>query len=326
MVRFSDPLHGLLGTSDGILGTTDGGTTWEKQLTGVVITKLWSYDETRAWALGADRALYRTTDGAHWTPIEPRPNPAIADLDVFSPDLLWAIGVSPTTAPAPAQQTGNVMRSDNGGATWNVVGTHPMWSVCFESRVNGVGADGKQIFRTTDAGRTWTRIATLSISDQGPWYPTLTCPAGATFRVQVTEPGAAMSHAPYLVFRTVDSGRSWLLEYREGYTLGGTTPRDTLALGGYPSLIGTIAGARNWIITCSPPAEAQRFLILDAIGTVQASETAPFTGCARNASFVDDRHGWVVATDYGPLSSGGPSRNVLMRTTDGGRTWSRLSP
>ena len=39
-----------------------------------------------------------------------------------------------------------------------------MWSVCFTSSLNGFGAEGKEIFRTTDAGRTWNAIATLAIS------------------------------------------------------------------------------------------------------------------------------------------------------------------
>src|SRR5205823_517164 len=198
----------------------------------------WSYDDTRAWAIDSANSLYRTTDGSHWTPVVPKPNPPIAELDVFSPEILFAIGLSPATAPAPSLRTGNVMRSDNGGVTWQVVGTHTMWSVCFDTPTDGIGAEAKQIFRTADGGRSWFVIATLAINDDGPyWYPTVACPNGTNVRLQVTEPNAAAGHAPYLVFRTNDAGRTWSLEFREVHTLGSTTPPNTPNLGTYPSML-----------------------------------------------------------------------------------------
>jgi photosystem II stability/assembly factor-like uncharacterized protein len=323
-VQFADPSRGWLGLEDGILGTTDGGASWDRQLTSPRVTKIWSYDATRAWALAADNTVYRTRDGAHWTAI-PSTNPPISEIDAFSPDLVWAIGVAPTSGPAPQPQIGNVLASTDGGFIWRPIGTHTMWSVCFSTALNGVGAEGKQIFRTNDAGRTWSLIATLTISDQGPWYPTLTCPAGTSFRVQVTEPYAALSHVPYLVFRTTDAGRTWVLEYREGYTLGTTTPV-TPSLGSYPSIIGMLPDSRTWIMTCSPPAEVQDFLIVDPAGAVAAKERAPFVACARSASFVDPQHGWAVATDYSTMAAKGTSQGIVMRTTDGARTWMRVYP
>ena len=324
-VRFTDAGHGWLGVEDGILGTADGGRTWSRQLAAARVVKIWAYDATRAWALAADNTVYRTQDGAHWTAI-PSTNPPISDIDPFSPTLLWAIGVAPTSGPQPAPQIGNVLVSYDGGSIWRPIGTHTMWSVCFSSRLDGVGAEGKQIFRTSDGGRTWIAIATLSIDDQGPWYPTLTCPAATSFRVQVTEPYAALSHAPYLVFRTTDSGRSWTLEYREGYTLGSATPRDTPGLGSYPSIFGMLPRGNTWLITCSPPTDTQDFVVLDPAGTVLAREKAPFTACARDATFVDDQRGWAIATEYRLTGTQLASQGVVMRTTDGARTWSRVYP
>ncbi|MDQ6859310.1 MAG: hypothetical protein M3Z65_09975, partial [Chloroflexota bacterium] len=233
-VRFIDARRGWVGAQDGILATADGGATWERQLTGASIRRIWTYDGTRAWALADDKTVYRTRDGAHWTAIPPT-NPPIAEIDAFSPDLLWAIGVGPVAGPAPVPQVGNVLFSNDGGFIWRPVGTHTMWSVCFDTPTDGIGAEAKQIFRTADGGRTWSPIATLAINDDGPyWYPTLGCPNGTNDRVQVTEPNAAASHVPYLVYRTNDAGRTWVLEFREGYTLGTTTPPNTPQLGTRP--------------------------------------------------------------------------------------------
>jgi photosystem II stability/assembly factor-like uncharacterized protein len=325
-VRFADATHGWLGLEDGILGTTDGGASWDRELTAGRVTRIWSYDATRAWALAADNTVYRTRDGAHWTAIPPT-TPPIAAIDPFGADVLWAIGVTPTTSVSgPLRQTGNVLASTDGGFIWRPVGTHTMWSVCFDSPLNGFGAEGNHIFRTVDAGRSWTAVATLTINDQGPWYPTLTCPTATSFRVQVTEPYAALSHVPYLVFRTTDAGRNWILEYREGYTLGTTTAPATPGLGSYPSIIGPLPDGDTWVMTCSPPAEVQGFLILDPAGGVVTQQKAPFVACARDATFVDPLHGWAVATDYSTTAVTGTSRGIVMRTTDGSRTWSRVYP
>jgi photosystem II stability/assembly factor-like uncharacterized protein len=311
-VRFIDPLRGWLGTDDGILGTKDGGATWDKQLTGASITKIWSYDDTRAWALDSANALYRTKDGAHWTPVVPTPNPPIMELDVFSADVLFAIGVSPATAPAPSVRTGNVMRSDDGGTTWQVMGTHTMWSVCFDTPTDGIGAEAKQVFRTGDGGRTWFPIATLPINDDGPyWYPTVACPNGTNVRLQVVEPNAAAGHAPYLVYRTTDAGRTWTLEFREGYTLGTTTPANTPQLGSFPSMFGAFAGGRTWFITCTPALDTQEFLMLGPTGETLARGPVPIPGCARSGQVIDQSH--VVAISGGTAS--------LLVTDNAGATW-----
>jgi photosystem II stability/assembly factor-like uncharacterized protein len=311
-VAFIDALRGWIGTEDGILGTKDGGATWDKQLTGASILKMWSYDDTRAWALDTKNALYRTRDGSHWTPVVPQPNPPIAEVDVFSPDLLFAIGLSPAPLPAPSLRTGNVMRSEDGGATWQTIGTHTMWSLCFDTPTYGIGAEAKQVFRTGDGGRTWFVVATLPINDDGPyWYPTVACPNGTNIRLQVTEPNAAAGHAAYLVYRTTDAARTWALEFREGYTLGTTTPPTTPALGTFPSMFGAFAGGRTWFITCAPALDTQEFLMLGPTGETLARGPVPIPGCARSGQVIDQAH--VIAI------SGGTG--AVLITDNAGASW-----
>ena len=317
-LRFVDRLHGWIGTDDGILGTADGGSTWERQLASGSITKIWAYDRTRAWALAGLSALYRTQDGRHWTSVAQLPFPLIIDLDVYSPDLVFAIGVAPAPdGPAPAARFGNVLRSEDGGGSWQTVGTHTMWSVCFDTPADGIGAEGKQVYRTADGGRTWLPLAVLAITDDGPWYPTLGCPSGTNDRVQVVGGYAALTHIPYLVFRTTDAGRTWNLEFREGYTLGTTTPPNTPQLGTRPSFFGAMAGGRTWFITCSPGAAALEFVLLGPTGDALARGAVPIPDCARSGQVIDQSN--VVAI------SGGPTPTVVL-TDDGGRTWRRIYP
>lgn len=324
-VGFADPAHGWIGVEDGILGTTDGGTSWDRQLTAGRVTHLWSFDPTHAWALAADNSLYRTTDGSHWFGVLGF-GAAFTEMHFVTPLAGWATTLTFSSPAPPRTSEGAVYRTTDGGQTWHAVNTRSISSVCFSSESAGLGAEGKQIFRTMDAGRTWTLLAELEITDAGPWYPGLVCADPTNARVQITEPGVALGNAPYLVFRSNDRGMTWALEYRQGYTLGTTTPPNTPDLGSYPSLFGTLAGSRTWIITCTPAANAQDFLIIDASGAVLTKQSAPFVSCAHDASFVDEQHGWVAATDYQLNGTTVASRGVVLRTTDGARTWSRVYP
>lgn len=321
-VRFVDRDHGWLGLSDGLLGTSDGGLTWTRQLSGKSIGHLWAYDASHAWALTTGSVLYRTDDGTNWQAAGQ--NDSFTEVQFITPEIGW--GVVPQTPPTPigrpVQLAASVLQTVDGGITWHTVSAQSIWSICFIDERNGWGADGKQIYKTTDAGRNWTRIVDLAINDEGPWYPTVRCADGMSARVQITEPKAALSHAPYLMFRTNDGGTRWLLEYREPYTLGTTTPWNTPQLGSYPSMFDTLANGSTWLVTCTPPIDRQDFLVLSRTGAELARGTVPFASCVVDATFVDARHGWII----GPEFRGDRTENVLSRTTDNAQTWTRVYP
>jgi photosystem II stability/assembly factor-like uncharacterized protein len=238
-------------------------------------------------------------------------------------EIGWSIQVQRLSAPAGQyRQVGVPFTSVDGGVSWRSIGDRSMTSVCFLDARNGWGADGKQIFKTADAGRTWSEVADLAITDNGPWYPTIRCADATNARVQITEPYAALSHAPYLMFRTNDGGKTWVLEYRESYTLGQTTPSDTPQLGSYPSRFETLRDGSTWVVTCTPPLDKQDFLVLSPTGAVRARAAVPFASCVNDASFVDAQHGWVVGPEYHPDET----ESVLIRTFDGGVSWERVYP
>lgn len=322
-LTFADRTHGWLGVEDGIFGTADGGSTWDRQLGAGRIAHLWSLDATHAWAVGADRSLYRTTDGTHWVGVLGF-TAAFSELHFLTPMQGWATVSTLSTTP-PLSSTGSVYATTDGGATWHAVNTRSITTACFFNATAGIGADGNQIFKTSDAGRSWLPIATLELDDQSPWFPSLVCASQMTMRVQATAARVGLGHAAYVVFRSVDGGATWTQEYREGYTLGLTEPR-VAGLGSYPSLLGTLPAKHTWVITCSPPAEVQDFLVLDAGGAVIARSKAPFVGCARDASFVDERYGWAIATAYQLDGTQLRAQGIVMRTEDGAQTWSRVYP
>ena len=327
-VRFADRTHGWIGVSDGILGTSDGGATWQRQLRSERIARIWSVDATHAWALAADNAIYRTQDGERWSGMPPT-TPPIINIDFISPLVGWAIAARPTALPGggtgPAT-TATLLATTDGGAVWRPTTSTPLYSVCFSSERTGLGAFGKTIYATADSGRTWVARATLRIGDAGPWFPQLICADEANARVQVTEPYAALSHAPYIVFSTTDAGATWKQEFVEGYTLGSVVGLPAAGLGTYPSLFGVLGDHSTWVVTCSPPADAQTFLILARDGTVVADRRVPFVACARDASFVDADRGWAIATSYALSGTALNATGIVVQTTDGARSWSIVYP
>src|SRR6185503_15387651 len=158
-------------------------------------------------------------------------------------------------------------------------------SVCFANERDGYGADGSQVLRTADGGQTWSVVFDVRHPGAGPWHPTVVCADGVrSARVQFTGTGAALGHAPYVVYRTADSGASWQLDFIEGYTLGS-----------YPSKLGSLGSGKTWFMTCSPPAEIQFYLVVDAAGATVAKGEVKTRGCSNDGQVTDERHAVAVS-------------------------------
>lgn len=313
-VRFADARRGWVGAAGGLYGTTDGGTTWYHQLSAGQIMWIRAADATHAWAQSLDGTFYRTIDGARWDAV-PATTPPIREVFFRGPLLGWAIaapnfpgGAPQSATPPPTPPV--LLKTDDGGLTWRPVGSRSVTSVCFTNDSLGYAGDGGQVLRTTDGGQSWSLAFDVGHPEAGPWSPTVICGDGMpAARVQFTGRGAALSHAPYVVYRTID-GASWQLEYLEGYTLGSVFASPSAPqLGSYPSILGSLGSDRWWFITCSPPVDVQSYLVVDTIGSTIARGEVKTRGCSNNAQVVDVRH--VVAV----------SGKSVIATEDGGATW-----
>src|SRR2546425_6274333 len=251
-VHFADAAHGWLGLEAGLLGTLDGGSTWSHEIASQQIARIWSFDPKTAWALAADDTVYRTNDGVQWSAIPPT-TPPITDIQFVSPLVGWAIAVPHGTDPAGfPNTTGTLLGSTDGGLVWRPVGTRSIRSVCFADAQKGWGAYGRHVFKTYDGGRTWTTVFDVPLPSED-WFPRLACDGMHSARLVLTGFGAALSHAPYVVYRTANAGSSWTLEFGEHYTLDQLIPRELPEFGSYPPAIGSLAHGETWLISCTPP-------------------------------------------------------------------------
>ena len=184
------------------------------------------------------------------------------------------------------------------GQHWSVVGTVPQHRADYQflSATVGVAASGSEIRRTTDAGRTWTKVfdCALKVQVQG-LMRAIRCEAAAFAFPTATE-GYALGNSPdarglYLL-HTGDAGLSWTVwlavpdvDGREGHVF--------------------FTDAQNGYVCTS---DGRLFGTADGGKTISGLAGA---GCPGKAPlrFADAEVGWTLRY------------NNLAYTTDGGQRW-----
>lgn len=160
---------GLAGGRYAVMGTTDAGRTWTKDLAGPSNgrgTYLHFFDAREGlFALvGAQPVLYRTGDGGRtWSSQVPLGGRAyVLSVSFVDPRHGWLL----VRAGSLVATTGDLYRTADGGGTWTGMGT-PTLASDQPFRVQFAGLDdgwldsanaGPYAYRSSDAGATWTRV------------------------------------------------------------------------------------------------------------------------------------------------------------------------
>ncbi len=306
-----------------LLHTTDGGVTWGGRLDacqgmpdGSTMTgQLYFTDAQHGWVKSSS-VLWRTTDGGQtWTKGQP------ANL----PDSLVRFIDANTGFGLRQRQTEpkdwELLRSDDAGDTWRVVGTlrQAIKDVAIDdggSRMWAVGEDGTTA-ASTDGGVSWTyawptaqSLAAVAFADQthgwaaGAGGAVLhTTDSGLTWATQNAGTAAAIDDLAVVDRRqawisgdelrlTRDGGAHWIPLPRipaaplAAIRMGSATTG--WAGGDDPSLLATVSTGRIW------------------------NEDAPAAGAVRAVDAIDAQHAWAL------------SATALQRTTDGGGLWSTI--
>lgn len=250
-IFFVDQNNGwVVGDSAKILHTSDGGNTWEKQVSkGRKVISLYSVcftDSQIGWAVGDDHEIIRTTNsGRSWTDVTPPLPQYILRLNsVFFINRQngWI-----------AHNRGNILYTKDGGNTWNgsVVGWElDLLSVYFIDEMKGwTIAKNNIVFYTIDGGITWNQQQINNIScdssssfndvifvdDRNGWISTSsknvnnaniyhTNNGGQEWFCQVSLSDTNLNSIHFInkntgwvignkIFHTRDGGSSWKLQY-----------------------------------------------------------------------------------------------------------------
>lgn len=274
--------------------TSDGGTTWLQQSSGVRcrLGAVQFLDNRHGWAVGGESLPYadatrgvvlRTRDGgASWTRIQNASLPLLTGVKFFDANSGIAFGVGSTARPA------GVYVTHDGGASWQPLPGDDagQWLAgdFLDPEAGAVAGTAGQY--ATLARRRVVRSPLATPSLRSFHAMRLTAPVG----------GWAVGDGG-LVMTTGDLGRSW--QSPPGDLPNGASDHfDIHALAVHESNV-WIAGSPGTRVFHSP----------DHGRTWQAFATNHFAPL-RALAFVDATHGWAV----GDLGS-------ILATNDGGRTW-----
>ena len=172
---FTDGQHGWAVGSGAIARTTDGGAVWTPQVTlpaGAIVTGVDISTPQSGWAVGYAPA------GAGWEPFVLRSGDAGSTWNDYDETGLTAAGALAGVEFVDAEHGwvwgyGGLWATADGGSTWTARPSAPaaLHDVQFIDADTGFVVAGWSTFgpasayRTSDAGRTWTRLGKLQYSD-----------------------------------------------------------------------------------------------------------------------------------------------------------------
>jgi len=349
-LTFVDGLHGWMtvptgGTTSEILATSNGGVSWNPQLSVPFwVGTLDFVDVDDGWALAGPSetpapeagGLLRTTDGGATWAAAGQPGQPLVCIDFVSP----AAGFGLTEA-------GGLVTTGDGGMTWSplsVGASLAVEAVCFGDPSQGWAVAGTTIgapvgiYGTADGGAAWNLEYTAPwLGSFAPASLAITCAGPAVWVMVPLGVGAGNEYTEYV--RTSDGGAQWTpspsptptgedVDDMDGPVaiVGGGTVLIASAGGPAPPVLETVAGGGS----ISAPI---RFPVPSGV---------PYEGdgdSAAGMSFVDPLHGWVLisawlgsdpaatadlAASQGTILTGGGGGflDALYATTDGGQTWS----
>jgi photosystem II stability/assembly factor-like uncharacterized protein len=315
-----------LAPSDAVIGgvggrlnhTSDGGTTWQPGTQAAAgffgnLYALQFIDSSRGWTAGSAGEILKTSDGGvAWEPQDSGTSQDLHDMKFVDAENGWAVG-----------DQGTIVHTTDGGATWTPQTsgfTDDLAGVTFADAQHGWAVGGTidlydalstgVIVNTTDGGQHWTKqttpVADAALSDVAFAGPQHGWAVGEIW-------GDAGTNAT-VILATIDGGATWTRQLTYYPPMTGNTSNGVLtsvacidaeravAVGSDDSgteIFRTVNGGARWTRLVQPVSWG----VLDLTDVV----------------FADATHGWAV----GPGLRTRERAHTVIKTTDGGRTWTK---
>lgn len=280
------------GYSGLILKTTDAGKTWIQKTSGVT-TNLWYIDFVSAdtgYIVGTGATVLKTTDaGETWV------NKSISGATASFSKVHF---VNPSTGYVGTSNStfGYLAKTTDFGNTWVKVASYPgtgtVYGLCFTDVNTGYVSDNTcTMYKTTDAGATWTSAGKLS--------------SGTLYEIRFADANnGAVCGSRGEVFVTTNAGAVWTKTqnpYNTSlYALGLQLPSKRLVAAGNSGVIST---STDWGATWT------------------MCSVSPTVQLMKRIHFVNPNTGYTV----GGSAVASDSLGEVLKTTNGGSTWTKLA-
>lgn len=267
------------GESGEIFKTTDGGTTWVKQNSGVTtaLRGIAFFDAQNGWAAGAFGAVLRTTDGGTTWKVD---RLAQASPDSYDPGVITPIDASNVYIGRPVGGNygyGGVFFSGDAGVSWRLVTPAPT-VITANGRLWAM--ENNLLKRSVDAGKSFSTVLEVK-PDAGFYYfdsMSFTARDDLSATLLTTQSRYDWTAQRYVnkvsVSATVDGGATWTVTDADGLAsygagvrlLSASTDGKTLNVVANASVpLRSIDGGRTW--TLGSVIDSQRYgLMITALG------------------------------------------------------------
>lgn len=259
------------GESGEIFKTTDGGTTWVRQNSGIsaAINGIRFFDANTGWATGAFGAMLRTTDGGN-TWLVAKVGDSYSNVDVSNITVVDAktlyVG---RLAGSYSSYNGTIFSSKDGGVTWQTQSTVPH-VVTSSGKAWSLQTGGNNVVRvSSDGGQSYTQALELKATPGSYYFENSSLVADGDLRAAVFTRSSSHDWTTYKYtyyenfYTTVDGGTTW--SKVELQNVGNPTgvqrlhsvsaDGKTLIATGNSGLLRSTDGGATWTPSTSPSSE-----------------------------------------------------------------------
>ena len=272
-IHFSDRNNGWICGYDGtIKNTTDGGNTWQSQLSGVS-ANLWDISfvsNLKGWICGANNTILKTSDGGKtWKNVLPSDslNKFYVSIKFIDENNGWT-----------SNNHGEILRTTDGGESWEV----KMSGLIGGARLSVINQQtiyvlSGKLYKTFNSGETWdfvevstpknyTTVNMSFVNDKNGWIVT----GNGTGGTILTE---------FPILNTNDGGLSWQVT---DYLADGESPgfrcvyfanENVGWIAGYQNVYKTTDAGKNWI---------------------KENSSVNHRLSTKDICFVDENNGWII--------------------------------
>ena len=281
----------------------------------------------------------------NWIPTASPQTDRYDDIYFISPDTGWAVGT--------LAGNGRILRTTNGGATWQTqknISTY-MRSIEFADKntgyAGGLGQSGTTIFyKTTDGGVNWTNISSVITGSNAGICGICCVNTSITYAVGVWA-------SPAYVIKSVDGGNTWTYTDMSAYAKSLIDVQFTDANNGYVTgesninsegavILKTTDGGSTWtkvFMSYGPGERLWKIQNLDGQNWFACIESAvaDFNDTTTNffLKSTDGGNSWVVkpaprsnylqGIGFMDTQRGWIGSTELFETNDGGNSWAKLT-